>query len=289
MKAKVLMVQGTSSGAGKSTIVIALCRILSNLGFIVSPFKAQNMSSKVHSISSTYKISQIQAIQSFASRKKPEWQINPILLVPIGNDKSRIFVEGKFYQEMSAKKYYTEFVLEKGFPIVLTALNKLREKNDIILIEGAGSPAEINIAKYDIANMLLAEKINSPVILVSDIERGGCFASLYGTIKLLKLKHQRLTKGFIINKFRGDENILEDAIKFIEYSTKMINLGIIPKIEFSLPPEDSLDGTNNYNLKNGEKLYSKRGLEEQIDLLASSIENRLNLKFILNQVLKIEK
>lgn len=289
MKAKVLMVQGTSSGAGKSTIVIALCRILSNLGFIVSPFKAQNMSSKVHSISSTYKISQIQAIQSFASRKKPEWQINPILLVPIGDDKSRIFVEGKFYQEMSAKKYYTEFVLEKGFPIVLNALNKLREKNDIILIEGAGSPVEINIAKYDIANMLLAEKINSPVILVSDIERGGCFASLYGTIKLLKLKHQRLTKGFIINKFRGDENILEDAIRFIEYSTKMINLGIIPKIEFSLPPEDSLDGTNNYNLKKSEKLYSKRRLEEQIDLLASNIENRLNLKFILNQVLKLEK
>jgi adenosylcobyric acid synthase len=289
MKAKVLMVQGTSSGAGKSTIVIALCRILSNLGFIVSPFKAQNMSSKFHSISSTYKISQIQAIQSFASRKKPVWQINPILLVPIGDDKSRIFVEGKFYQEMSAKKYYTEFVLEKGFPIVLNALNKLREKNDIILIEGAGSPVEINIAKYDIANMLLAEKINSPVILVSDIERGGCFASLYGTIKLLKLKHQRLTKGFIINKFRGDENILEDAIRFIEYSTKMINLGIIPKIEFSLPPEDSLDGTNNYNLKKAEKLYSKRRLEEQIDLLASNIENRLNLKFILNQVLKIEK
>ncbi len=289
MNAKVLMVQGTSSGAGKSTIVTALCRILSNLGFNVSPFKAQNMSSKVHIISSTYKISQIQAIQSFASRKKPEWQINPILLVPIGNDKSRIFVEGKFYQEMSAKKYYTEFVLEKGFPIVLNALNNLRKKNDIILIEGAGSPAEINIAKYDIANMLLAEKINSPVILVSDIERGGCFASLYGTIKLLKIKHQRLTKGFIINKFRGDESILEDAIRFIEHSTKMINLGIIPKIEFFLPPEDSLDGTNNDNLKSKEKLYSKRQLDEQIDFLASSIENRLNLQFILKQVLKIEK
>jgi adenosylcobyric acid synthase len=289
MNAKVLMVQGTSSGAGKSTIVIALCRILSNLGYNVSPFKAQNMSSKIHSISSTYKISRIQAIQSFASRKKPEWQINPILLVPIGNDKSRIFVEGKFYQEMSAKKYYTEFVLEKGFPIVLNALNKLRKKNDIILIEGAGSPAEINIAKYDIANMLLAEKINSPVIMVADIERGGCFASLYGTIKLLKIKHQRLTKGFIINKFRGDENLLEDAIRFIEHSTKMISLGIIPKIEFFLPPEDSLDGTNNDNLKNTEKLYSKRQLDEQIELLASSIENRLNLQFILKQVLKIEK
>jgi len=290
MIAKVLMVQGTTSGAGKSTIVIALCRILSNLGYNVSPFKAQNMSSKVHSISSTYKISQIQAIQSFAARKEPEWQINPILLVPIGNDKSRIFVEGKFYQEMSAINYYSEFVLAKGFPIVLNALNKLRKKNDIILIEGAGSPAEINIAKYDIANMLLAEKVNSPVLLVSDIERGGCFASIYGTIKLLKIKHQRLIKGFIINKFRGDENILEDAIRFIEHNTKMINLGIIPKIEFFLPPEDSLDVINNNdNLKNIDKLYSKRQLDEQIDLLASSIESRLNLEFILKQVLKIEK
>ena len=283
------MVQGTSSGAGKSTIVIALCRILSNFGYNVSPFKAQNMSTKIHSISSTYKISRIQAIQSFAARKEPEWQVNPILLVPIGNDKSRIFVEGKFYQEMSAIKYYSEFVLAKGFPIVLNALNNLRKKNDIILIEGAGSPAEINIAKYDIANMLLAEKVNSPVLLVSDIERGGCFASIYGTIKLLKIKHQRLTKGFIINKFRGDENILEDAIRFIERSTNMINLGIIPKIEFFLPPEDSLDVINNDNLKNIEKLYSRRQLNEQIDLLASSIENRLNLEFILKQVLKIEK
>src|SRR5918992_2607463 len=289
MNAKVLMVQGTSSGAGKSTIVIALCRILSNFGYNVSPFKAQNMSTKIHSISSTYKISQIQAIQSFAARKEPEWQINPILLVPIGNDKSRIFVEGKFYQEMSAIKYYSEFVLAKGFPIVLNALNNLRKKNDIILIEGAGSPAEINIAKYDIANMLLAEKVNSPVVLVSDIERGGCFASLYGTIKLLKIKHQRLTKGFIINKFRGDESILEDAIRFIEHSTNMINLGIIPKIEFFLPPEDSLDVINKDNLKNIEKLYSTRQLNKQIDLLASSIENRLNLEFILKQVLKIEK
>lgn len=283
------MVQGTSSGAGKSTIVIALCRILTNLGYNVSPFKAQNMSTKIYGISSTYKISQIQAIQSFAARKEPEWQVNPILLVPIGNDKSRIFVEGKFYQEMSAIKYYSEFVLAKGFPIVLNALNNLRKKNDIILIEGAGSPAEINIAKYDIANMLLAEKVNSPVLLVSDIERGGCFASIYGTIKLLKIKHQRLTKGFIINKFRGDENILEDAIRFIERSTNMINLGIIPKIEFFLPPEDSLDVINNDNLKNIEKVYSRRQLNEQIDLLASSIENRLNLEFILKQVLKIEK
>jgi adenosylcobyric acid synthase len=287
MNAKVVMVQGTSSGAGKSTIVIALCRIFSNMGYKVSPFKAQNMSSKIHIISNVHRISQIQAIQAFAARKELEWQINPILLVPLGNNKSNVFVAGKFLEEMSAIKYYQEFVLAKGFPIVLDAVNKLKNENDIIIIEGAGSPAEINIAKYDIANMLLAEAINSRVILVSDIERGGCFASIFGTIKLLKIKHQRLIKGFIINKFRGDENILEEGIRFIEYRTKVNNLGIIPKFEFFLPPEDSLDGTNNDNLKNLKKFSSKKKMNEQIDLLAATIGSRINVDFILQHVLKI--
>lgn len=287
MNAKVVMVQGTSSGAGKSTIVIALCRIFSNMGYKVSPFKAQNMSSKIHIISNVHSISKIQAIQAFAARKELEWQINPVLLVPLGNNKSNVFVAGKFLEEMSAIKYYKEFVLAKGFPIVLDAVNKLKNENDIIIIEGAGSPAEINIAKYDIANMLLAEKINSPVILVSDIERGGCFASIFGTIKLLKIKHQQLIKGFLINKFRGDENILEEGIRFIEYRTKVNNLGIIPKFEFFLPPEDSLDGTNNDNLKNLKKFSSKKKMDEQIDLLAATIGSRINVDFILQQVLKI--
>jgi adenosylcobyric acid synthase len=287
MNPKVVMVQGTSSGAGKSTIVIALCRIFSNMGYKVSPFKAQNMSSKIHFISNVHRISKIQAIQAFAARKELEWQINPILLVPLGNNKSNVFVAGKFLEEMSAIKYYQEFVLAKGFPIVLGAVNKLKNENDIIIIEGAGSPAEINIAKYDIANMLLAETINSPVILVSDIERGGCFASIFGTIKLLKIKHQRLIKGFIINKFRGDENILEEGIRFIEYRTKVNNIGIIPKFEFFLPPEDSLDGTNNDNLKNLKKFSSKKKMNEQIDVLAATIGSRINVDFILQHVLKI--
>jgi adenosylcobyric acid synthase len=287
MKAKVLMVQGTSSGAGKSTIVIALCRIFSNLGYKVSPFKAQNMSSKIHSISNLYTISKIQAIQAFAARKKPEWRINPVLLVPLGDNRSNVFVAGKFLEEMSAIKYYNEFVLAKGFPIVLDAVNKLKNGNDIIIIEGAGSPAEINIAKYDIANMLLAEKIKSPVVLVSDIERGGCFASIFGTIKLLKIKQQRLIKGFIINKFRGDENILEDGIRFMEWKTKLNNLGIIPKFEFFLPPEDSLDSTNNDNLQIIQKFSSKKKMNQQIELLAATIGTKINVEFILKQVLKL--
>jgi adenosylcobyric acid synthase len=287
MNAKVLMVQGTSSGAGKSTIVIALCRIFSNMGYKVSPFKAQNMSSKIHIISNVHRISQIQAIQAFAARKELEWRINPILLVPIGNNKSNVFVAGKFLEEMSAIKYYQEFVLAKGFPIVLDSVNKLKNENDIIIIEGAGSPAEINIAKYDIANMLLAKKINSPVILVSDIERGGCFASIFGTIKLLKIKHQRLIKGFLINKFRGDENILKEGIRFIEYRTRVNNIGIIPKFKFFLPPEDSLDGTNNNNLENLKKFSSKKKMNDQIDLLAATIRTRINVEFILQKILKI--
>jgi adenosylcobyric acid synthase len=287
MKAKVLMVQGTSSGAGKSTIVIALCRIFSNLGYKVSPFKAQNMSSKIYSISNLYTISKIQAIQAFAARIKPEWRINPVLLVPLGDNRSNVFVAGKFLEEMSAIKYYNEFVLAKGFPIVLDAVNKLKNENDIIIIEGAGSPAEINIAKYDIANMLLAEKIKSPVVLVSDIERGGCFASIFGTIKLLKIKQQRLIKGFIINKFRGDENILEDAIRFIEWKTKLNNLGIIPKFEFFLPPEDSLDSTNNDNLQILQKFSSKKKMNQQIELIAATIGTKINVEYILKQVLKL--
>jgi adenosylcobyric acid synthase len=287
MNAKVLMVQGTSSGAGKSTIVIALCRIFSNMGYKVSPFKAQNMSSKIHIISNVHRISKIQAIQAFAARKELEWRINPILLVPIGNNKSNVFVAGKFLEEMSAIKYYQEFVLAKGFPIVLDSVNKLKNENDIIIIEGAGSPAEINITKYDIANMLLAEKINSPVILVSDIERGGCFASIFGTIKLLKIKHQRLIKGFLINKFRGDENILQEGIRFIEYRTRVNNIGIIPKFKFFLPPEDSLDGINNNNLENLKKFSSKKKMNDQIDLLAATIRTRINVEFILQKILKI--
>jgi adenosylcobyric acid synthase len=287
MNAKVLMVQGTSSGAGKSTIVIALCRIFSNMGYKVSPFKAQNMSSKIHIISNVHRISKIQAIQAFAARKELEWRINPILLVPIGNNKSNVFVGGKFLEEMSAIKYYQEFVLAKGFPIVLDSVSKLKNENDIIIIEGAGSPAEINIAKYDIANMLLAEKINSPVILVSDIERGGCFASIFGTIKLLKIKQQRLIKGFLINKFRGDEDILEEGIRFIEYITRVNNIGIIPKFKFFLPPEDSLDGTNNNNLENFKKFSSKKKMNDQIDLLAATIRTRINVEFILQKILKI--
>ena len=242
------MIQGTSSGAGKSMLVTALCRILTNKGFKVAPFKSQNMSSFTYKIENTGKvIANAQAIQALACRATPDSNMNPILLLPIGNSKSRIYANGEFLSVMEAKDYYSNFVLDKGLRIALDAFRELRRKYEIIILEGAGSPAEINIQKYDIANMIFAEKVNAPVILVSDIERGGCFASILGTMMLLNPSHQRLVKGIIINKFRGDNTILFPAIKMIESKISKPFLGIIPKIDHNIPKEDSLDRDSNDN------------------------------------------
>jgi adenosylcobyric acid synthase len=236
------MIQGTSSGAGKSVMVAGLCRLYADRGFKVAPFKSQNMSSKLYMTSEGGKMAQAQAIQAVASRKEPDPRMNPVLLKPLGEYRSEVIVNGRFHAEMHARDYYEKFALQHGLPIALKALDELRRENDLVVIEGAGSPAEINIAKYDIANMLLAEKTKAPVVIVADIERGGCFASIVGTMQLLRPKHRALVRGFLINKFRGDKSLLESAIKETQRMTKKRVLGVVPKIEFDLPEEDSLTG-----------------------------------------------
>jgi adenosylcobyric acid synthase len=278
-KAKLIMVQGTSSGAGKSTIVIGLCRLFSDNGYKVAPFKAQNMSSNFFATADGSKMAQVQAIQAVASRKEPDSRMNPILLKPLGEYRSMVFLNGRFYSEMYAKEYYEKFVLQQGFATVLKALESLRSENDIVVIEGAGSPSEINIAKYDIANMLLARKVGSPVIIVSDIERGGCFASIVGTMQLLKPAHRSLVKGFLINKFRGDLTILAPAIKEVQKITRKRILGIIPKIEFNLPEEDSLVG----NMA-GKIEIPRESWEWQIDLVAKAIKDGVDMKKISEMI-----
>ncbi len=278
-KAKLIMVQGTSSGAGKSTIAIGLCRLLSDKGYKVAPFKAQNMSSNFFATSGGAKMAQVQAIQAVAARKEPDPKMNPILLKPIGEYRSMVFLNGRFYSEMHAKEYYEKFVLQQGFVTALKALDTLRNENDIIVIEGAGSPSEINIAKYDIANMLLAKKVGAPVIIVADIERGGCFASIVGTMQLLKPAHRSLVKGFLINKFRGDITLLAPAVKEVQKITKKRILGIIPKIEFSLPEEDSLVGG----------IAKKADIPQeswnwQIDLVAKAIKESIDIEKLMEAV-----
>lgn len=275
------MIQGTSSGAGKSTLVIALCRIFSDMGYVVSPFKAQNMTSNFYPISNTTKkLARIQAVQAFASRKEPDSRMNPILLEPMGDSWSNVFINGIYHARIRANDYYKDFVLKQGLSSVLKNLDELRQENDVILIEGAGSPAEINIAECDIANMILAEKISAPVILIADIERGGCFASIVGTLQLLKPHHCELVKGIVINKFRGDKFILDGAITTIEKMTKKDVLGIVPRIEFTLPNEDSLDETRIQSPQ-----VSPESLDEQINILASKVKKILDIKNIICNVI----
>ncbi len=285
MKTKLLMIQGTSSGAGKSLIVTALCRILSNKGYKVAPFKSQNMSSFTFNINKTDKIiAQAQAIQAIGARINPDVRTNPILLKPVGNYESEVYIHGNFHSKMKANEYYSNFVLDIGFKLVLDAFNSLKKDNEVIILEGAGSPAEINILKYDIANMLLAKKTKAPVILVADIERGGSFASILGTITLLKPKYSKIIKGILLNKFLGDKNILFPAIKKIERITKKPFLGIIPKIEHNIPHEDSLDSKN--NIKINPISDNSEEIDREINKLSKTLETVIDIEYILRKILK---
>jgi len=285
MTAKILMIQGTSSGSGKTTIVTALCRIFADRGYKVAPFKSQNMSSKIHRIeSSLERISMAQAVQAFASRKNPDVRMNPVLLEPHGNYVSDVIIEGHSHGLMHAKDYYQKFVLQYAFPIILNSLDSLRKENDIVIMEGAGSPAEINIQQYDVANMVLAKEVNAPVIIIADIERGGCFASIVGTMLLLKPPDRELVKGFMINKFLGDESLLETAMSTVKLMTNKEFFGVISKVKLNLPKEDSLDG-----MDSNDKNYTlDTTLDEQIQDLVREIKPMIDIRKISKDLLELE-
>jgi adenosylcobyric acid synthase len=282
MKAKTLMIQGTSSGAGKSTIVTALCRIFTNCGYRVAPFKAQNMSSKLYITKDTAKMAQAQAVQAVACKKEPETRMNPVLLKPVGNYTSDVFLNGKFHSTMNARDYYEKFVLRIGLPSVLKAIESLGNENDLVIVEGAGSPAEINIVRFDIANMLLAKKIRSPVLVVSDIERGGSFASIVGTMRLFKPSERDLVQGYIINKFLGDISILEPAIKAVEKITERKFYGVIPKVDFNLPDEDSLGQSIN-RMEPSRELW-----DSEIELISKVVKDNINIHKIMEKVVGLD-
>ncbi|MEM2160459.1 MAG: cobyric acid synthase [Candidatus Nitrosotenuis sp.] len=270
---KTLMIQGTSSGAGKTTLVTALCRIFSNKGYSVAPFKSQNMSN--YSYKDGFEISQAQAIQAIAARATITPHMNPILLKPIGNYNSIVVLQGKTFQKMSAKKYYEKFALKQGLKTALESFEHLKSKYDLIILEGAGSPAEINLQKYDIANMRMAQKSNSPVILVTDIEKGGSFASLVGTMSLLPKNHQSLVKGFVINKFRGDKKLLKPGFRRLKQITSKSVFGVIPLVDLELPNEDSLDNKIHLFRKQNQKK-----LDSQIEKLADIVQKNINIRQI---------
>ena len=271
---KTLMIQGTSSGSGKSTLVTALCRIFSDKGFSVSPYKSQNMSNLSYK-GKNFEISRAQAIQAIGARAEIMPEMNPILLKPLGNYVSSVYLNGIRYKKMHAKDYYSKFVKSVGIKTAMSSLKTLEKKHDLIIIEGAGSPAEINLQKFDIANMTIAEKTKSPVVLITDIDRGGSFASLVGTLSLLEKKHQKLVQGFVFNKFLGDVEILKPGFTKLKRLTKKEVFGVIPKIKINIPDEDSLDS------KPKTFLWNKRNLsviDREIDKLSKLVQKNINIK-----------
>lgn len=273
---KALMIQGTSSGAGKTTLVTALCRIFANSGYRVAPFKSQNMSSYSYK-KNGFEISRAQAIQAIAARAEIDPRMNPILLMPLGNYRSKVLVKGKFYKKMRAKDYYEKFALSKGLKTATESLDWLRQNYDLIIMEGAGSPAEFNLEKYDIANMRMAEYSCAPVILVTDIDKGGSFASIVGTMELIDRKYRKFIKGFVINKFRGDMRILRPSFKKLRQMTDRPILGTIPLLKFDIPEEDSLHA--NPKQVRWNKKYLQY-LDIEIENLSRIVKASLNMKAI---------
>ena len=237
-KAKVIMVQGTMSNAGKSFLVAGLCRVFMQDGYRTAPFKSQNMALNSYITKDGLEIGRAQAMQAEAAGIEPTVEMNPILLKPTSNVGSQVIVNGEVLGNMKAMDYYAN--KKQLVPEIKKAFEKLSGEYDIIVIEGAGSPAEINLKENDIVNMGMARIAKAPVLLCGDIDRGGVFASLYGTVKLLEDEEQSMIKGLIINKFRGDVEILKPGLQMIEEKTGIPVVGVVPLTPLDIDDEDSL-------------------------------------------------
>ena len=236
--AKAIMIQGTMSNAGKSLLTAGLCRIFKQDGYKVAPFKSQNMALNSFITEEGLEMGRAQVIQAEAAGIKPSALMNPILLKPTNNMGSQVIVNGEVLGNMSAKDYYA---FKKNLrPKILEAYEKLASEYDIIVIEGAGSPAEINLKQEDFVNMGMAKMAKAPVLLVGDIDRGGVFAQLVGTVMLLDEDEQDMVKGLIINKFRGDKSILDPGVEMLEERTKIPVVGVAPYLNVDIEDEDSL-------------------------------------------------
>lgn len=235
-----LMVVGTTSHAGKSLLTAAICRLLMRQGWRVAPFKGQNMALNSYVTASGGEIGYAQAVQAWAAGIKPRIEMNPILLKPQGNMTSQVILAGQSIGTTSAENYYEQF-FERGWKMIVESLRRLSQDFDFIVCEGAGSPAEINLKHRDLTNMRVAKHLNAPTLLVVDIDRGGAFAHVIGTLVLLDPEERALVKGIVINKFRGRKSILDPGITWLEERTGIPVLGVIPWIDQVFPSEDSLD------------------------------------------------
>ena len=250
MAAECIMVQGTMSGAGKSLLTAALCRIFLQDGLRVAPFKSQNMALNSYVTPDGLELGRAQAMQAEAAGLECDVRMNPILLKPSSEMGSQVIVNGEVRGQYSAQEYFR--IKKSLISDILAAYRSLAEENDVIVIEGAGSPAEINLREDDIVNMGLAELVDAPVLLAGDIDRGGVFAQLYGTVALLRPEERKRLAGLVINKFRGDLSLLQPGLRQIEELTNVPVLGVVPWLKVDLDEEDSLAPMLSTREKEGE-------------------------------------
>lgn len=245
-----IMVQGTMSGAGKSLLAAALCRIFRQDGYRTAPFKSQNMALNSYVTRDGLEMGRAQVMQAEAAGLEPDVRMNPILLKPSSDTGSQVIVNGEIRGQMSAVEYFR--YKKQLIPEIMKAYRELEQQYDVIVLEGAGSPAEINLREDDIVNMGMAELADAPVLLAGDIDRGGVFAQLYGTCELLRPEEKARIKGLIVNKFRGDREILEPGLQMLEERVHIPVVGVVPYVYVDVDDEDSL--APRLNRKRAEKV-----------------------------------
>lgn len=271
-----LMMLGTSSSVGKSVLTAGFCRLFHQEGLRVSPFKSQNMSSISHVLGNK-EISLAQAMQAEAAGREIVPELNPILLKPTSDCGSQVWIQGEYWKTLPAVEYYR--VKATLWPKVEACYQTLAQESDLMMIEGAGSPAEINLRQGDFVNLGLAERLQAPCLLIGDIDRGGVFASLHGTIALTPEPQRKLIKGMIINKFRGDVRLLEPAFEEFQKRCGIPVLGVLPMLSLQLTEEDSLSAKENGGDEKRGCTFAQR--EESYDLLAQQIRENLDLDKVL--------
>ena len=286
--AKTIMIQGTMSSVGKSLLTTGLCRVFRQDGYTVAPFKSQNMSSNSFTTDEGLEMSCAQAVQAEAAGIAPDVMMNPILLKPTSDMGAEVIVNGKTCGHMQAAEYLKHKI--SLIPNVMQAFETLSKSYDIVVIEGAGSPAEINLKQADIVNMGLAKMTDSPVLLVGDIDCGGVFAQIVGTIILLEEDERTRIKGVVINKFRGDTEILRPGLVMLEEKIEKPIVGVLPHLSVDIEDEDSLN--RNYRVKTttpkSDDIINKSKdtkntisyKEAQYNTLADAVCEHLDMQFI---------
>ena len=270
-----IMIQGTASDVGKSLILTALCRLLANEGYHVAPFKSQNMSNNTYMTKDGKEISKAQALQAEAAKTDATVWMNPIVLKPKTDLQAEVIMLGESIDFLSGRAYRESFY-DCGIGVIKESLSVLSKQFDLVMMEGAGSPVEVNLKDKELVNMKVAELADVPVLLVADIDRGGVFASIVGTLALLTEAEKKRVKGIIVNKFRGDLSLFTDGVKWIEEKVGIPVLGVVPYIEHQLEAEDSLSEKN----RPLQQLKRKGTTSDEFDELANQVKKHIDYEQI---------